>query len=150
MPDFNGVFEDILSRVSRIERRINSLEVSEYIRFYPILGATDYLIHTTINDGITYDSGSLRGVQGISEWAKGIVGTWWITPSVATLNVYVTPGNDTPGTYSQQYRWGATGIVNKFHTSQLLLVQLGPTGNILIKPVGANAEVFIVVHGYWG
>lgn len=147
--DSKGVFSDILSRLNSLGKRLTTLETYEYIKIYPILTPTAYLIHTTIVDGVTYDSGSLQGVGGISAQAKGFMGTWWITPAVATVNVYLTPGNETPGTYSQQYRWAAAGVVSTYNTSQFLMVSLGPTGNILIKPVGANVEVFIVANGYW-
>lgn len=144
------VFSDILTRQGATDRRVNNMETTEYIKFYPILGATDYLIHTTINTGVTYTSANLRGVGGISATAKGFLGTLWITPIIATTTLQITPGNDTPGAYSQQYIWATTAVTNSFHTSQMVFCFLGPDGTIKIKATGANTEVFIVAFGYWG
>lgn len=147
--DSKGVFSDIISRLNSLGKRLTALETYEYIKLYPILTPTGYLINATINDGVTYDSSILRGVQGISEQAKGFFGTMWITPLIATVDIQITPGNATPGIYSQQYKWAAAGIVSTYNYSQTLFCPLGPSGNILIKPVGANVEVFIVAAGYW-
>lgn len=147
--DSKGVFADILSRLNSLGKRLTTLETYEYIKLYPCLTPSNYLVHANIADGITYDSTSLRGVQGISDQAKGFFGTLWITPIVATVDVFITPGNSTPGVYSQQYKWAAVGIGDFYHYSQSIFCSFGPTGNILIKPVGANVEVFIVAAGYW-
>lgn len=150
MQDFSGVFKDVLARITGVERRVNNMEVSEYIRFYPILGASAYLINTTIINGDTYTSVDLRGVGGIAATAKGFFGTMWITPLIATTALQICPSDDTPSAYSQQYLWATTAITNAFNYSQFLLVPLGSDGMIKIKAVGANTEVFIVAAGYWG
>jgi len=147
--DSKGVFSDIIARLNTLGKRLTTLETYEYIKLYPILAATNYLVHTTINDGVTYDTDNLRGLQGISNQAKGFFGTMWITPIVATVDVRIVPGDGVIGLYSQQYKWATGAVVNFFNYSQGIFCPFGPTGNILISPSGANVEVFIVASGYW-
>lgn len=149
MENFSSVFTDLLTKINSLGKRITAFETHEYPKLFPIKTASAYLINTTINNGVTYDSGNLRGVAGISAQARGFFGTMWITPIVATVNLQIAPGDGTPGVYSQQYRWATTAVVDSFHTSQMIMCTLGPTGNILIKADGANTEIFIVAFGYW-
>lgn len=144
------MFEDILSKINDVSKRVNRLESIEYIRFYPIIGASAYLINTTINAGVTYDSGDLRGAGGIASNAKGFFGTLWITtPLIATASLQISHGDDIPSAYSQQYLWLSASATQSFNYSQFMMGQFGSGGNIKLKAVGANLEVFIVAFGYW-
>lgn len=143
------MFEDILSKIGDVSKRTNRLESIEYIRFYPIIGASAYLINTTINAGVTYDSGDLRGTGGVATNAKGFFGSLWITPLDTSADLYISQGDDTPSQFSQRYRWlGAVGEDRQL-MSQFILGQFGTGGNIKIKAITSNVTVFINAFGYW-
>ncbi len=143
------MFEDILSKISEVSKRVNRLESVEYIRFYPIIGASAYLINTAIVAGNTYDSGDLRGVGGIASNAKGFFGTIWITPIATNADLYISEGDDTPSQFSQRYRWlGAAGEDRQL-MSQFILGQFGSGGNIKIQAVTSNVTIFVNAFGYW-
>lgn len=150
MSGFSGIFSDILGRISDVDKKINTLETVEYIKFFPILGAVDNLLTTTVNGGNTYTSGNLRGTGGISTRAKGFLGSLWLDPlPTADSLLEITPDNDTPSAYSQIYYWKGGVDTDRQLISQLVFCFLGTSGGIKIANVGANATLYINAFGYW-
>lgn len=149
MYDFSKIFSDLLSKINNVERKINTLETVEYIRFYPIIGQTAYLINTALVVGVPYNSGNLRGAGGIGTRAKGFIGTLWIDPLATSSTVRIVPGNDTLNTFSQLYRWlGAAGEDRQL-MSQTVFAFLGPDGDINIDCLTTNCTIYLTAFGYW-
>jgi len=149
MPGFNDIFKDLLGRISAADKRLTKLESIEYVRFYPIAGASSYLINQAVVAGNLYNSGNLRGVSGIGDHAKGFLGTMWIDATIADVKVRVTPGNETPGNYSQQYRWEGGTDTDRQLMTQLLFGFLGPDGSINFNIQGTSTNLYVVAFGYW-
>ncbi len=150
MSAFSGIFSDLLSRIRTVENKVNTLETVEYIKFYPITSSTVYVIDTAINAGVTYTTGNLRGTAGISERAKGFVGTMWIDVVTGTCTLRIVPGNDTPNAYTQQYRWLGGVDTDRQLMSQMVFGFLGNVnGDISIQCLTTNCHVYVTAFGYW-
>lgn len=142
------MFEDILRRISDLNKRLNRLETVEYNSFNYI-SANTYLVHTTILAGNVFDSGDLRSYSNMKANARGFIGTMWITPLAVNTVVAITPSNNVPNTsWDFQYRWLGAVDSDRELISQSIMMPFGPDGGIKIT-ASANTEVFIIAHGYW-
>lgn len=148
MFDSKAVFGDILSKITDVRRRVDHLETVEYIRIFPMTPVT-LINNLALTNNVIYTTADLRGSNGISAQARGIFGTMWITPIIATVDVQIEPGNVSPTSDSQQYKWSHTVAAAEGLYSQFIMGILGPGGTLNIKPVGSNINLFMTVFAYW-
>ena len=144
---------DLSDRDKNTDRRLASLETSEYsrLRFFHHTG--DVLTGEIIAAGATYTSADMRLIT--SPNARGIIGNLWLVPQPAyTVQLYIGSSDDTPDEYSQRFRFQVIGgTTNGSNTlSQMVWIPLGKDGKFLLVAPGTNGgngTFNMVIFGWW-
>lgn len=145
----DNIFSDILSRIGVVEKKVNTLETVEYIRFYPILYPFTYAVTTALTVGSVYTSANLRGSIGIGNYAKGFIGSLWIDPLDTDCTVRIMPSDSFPSSFGQVYHWYGNVDLNRQVMTQCAFVFLGTDGKIKIDCLTTNCTVYLTAFGYW-
>lgn len=142
------VFFQLQEQLAALSARIYNLEQMHSATIKYIQG-TSYIVNTTINAGVTYTTGDLRGTNGIPLNAAGVFLVAWTNfpvGAVATGSLQGGPSDETLDVYSTKL-W----FENSAHgeESSFMMIKLGPDGKIILKAITVNIPLFVVVCGYW-
>lgn len=151
MPNQNSrVFEDIAGADQDASSRLDRLESREYSLIRPYVAASLFLNGVTLTVNVVYTTASVPDTLGIPAYTKGVFATFWISALDTVSNIYFAPSGSTPNTFSQCYRWFASGAdTNRNHMSQTMILPLGTDGKINILALTTTATASMTIFGYW-
>jgi len=139
------VLREILSRDNKIEDRVRRLESAVYAKIYFVTNTSPVLNAVAISG--TYTSGTMRGVNGVADNAKAIIGTLWAVPNAAGFEVRICASDETPSAASQKLVM-VSGTTSRALSSQFVMIPLGTDGAFKLTVTAGTVNVSLNIFGY--
>ena len=148
MPDPTRKFlDDLHKQLNTLEKRLRYLETYETggTRIFMVHNAAYVLNGVDINSGTTTTTGDLRGTNGVSDNATGVIIMVQATAGGANPGELWVDSKQAPDVYSPRLRGEASS-----QNAEMLFVELNVGGTVSLTSNGTNfTGVYMWVVGYW-
>lgn len=134
--------QKIIDRFVAVEKRLTRLETYDGTNVRGVHSASYAINGVNVVAAASYTSSDVRGSNGVSNDALGIVGMLRATAAGAG-QLYID--SDTPDQYSCRVEFAGAAT-----RGNLVFVRLSSTGTVTVTAVGANMNnIYLSVVGYW-